>query len=114
MKSILTTLLSLLTLVLSLAQATELPDEELFETIEAQRLVVNWNPRSDSLATVLVYTCDTCEIQTMFIDARTQLVLGEEQQPLDINALAERVDWNGHVRISNQAPTRIIKLQIFE
>lgn len=112
MKNIIKALTCLLALPFTLTWATEGTQEVLYETIEAQRLIINWNPSQKSLATVLVYSCETCEIKKMYLDKNTRLI--RETQDLDIFTLAQKVDWNGHLTISNQTTDRILKVEIFE
>lgn len=87
-------------------------EEALFETIESQRLIVNWRPDSSRLATVLVYTCDTCVVSRKFIDRNTQLVRGNDT--LDIQMLSNRAEWDGHVSIVSNRPERIVRVEIFD
>lgn len=86
--------------------------EVLMETIESQRLIFHWRHEPERLATVLVYTCSTCEIQQKFIDRETRLIRGNQE--LDISLLGQRVEWDGHVTISSADPKRILKVEIFE
>jgi hypothetical protein len=102
-------------LVLALGEAIagdkSTPDV-LLETIESQRLIFHWRHEANRLATVLVYTCPTCEVQQKFIGRETRLV--REGAQLDISILEKKVEWDGHVTISTAAPEIILRVEIFE
>lgn len=103
----------ILTLALGNAVAAEQPAREvLLETIESQKLLFHWRYESRQLATVLVYTCPTCDVQQKVIDRSTRLVRGNEQ--LDISLLEGQMEWDGHVTISSDNPKYILKIEIFE
>ena len=84
----------------------------LLETIEAPRTIVNWNPGTRQLGTLLVYPCSSCEVLRLSIDRDTRLT--RHGQPLDIATLANKADWSVHVTISSQAPGRALAIAIFE
>ena len=107
-------LLLVIPLLLPIAQAwgSTPAGEVLYETIEAERLIINWQPTETQLGTVLVYRCETCEIVTMTFDRSTQII--RDGKELDIKILANKPNWNGHVKVSNQAPTHIVRFDILE
>lgn len=94
------------------AQAVDGADEILIETIEAPRVIVNWNPRGSRLGTLLVYRCGDCEMLTLSIDRDTRLT--RRGEPLDIATLARKADWSAHVTRSSQSPGRAQAIAIFE
>jgi hypothetical protein len=100
-------------LVVPLAGAQAPGDEEPWvETIEASRVIVNWNPRGQRLGTLLVYPCARCEMLTLSIDRDTRLTrLGE---PVEISTLARKADWSAHVTRASHAPGRALAIAIFD
>ena len=87
-------------------------DEALFETIEAPRVIVNWNPRESRLGTLLVYRCGDCEMLTLSIDRDTRLT--RHGETLDIATLARKADWAAHVTRSSRLPDRAVAIAIFD
>lgn len=94
------------------AQDRVVGGDALLETIESQKLIFHWRYEPRRLATVLVYTCPTCDVEQKTIDRETRLIRGEEQ--LDISFLEGRMEWDGHVTISSDNPKYILKIEIFE
>ncbi|MDH0336614.1 hypothetical protein [Metapseudomonas otitidis] len=106
-------LLLFITLVMNSAHADEIAlDNYSFETVEAERLIVNWQPTDTRLGTMLVYRCTTCDPIKMSFYRDTEFRL--QGKLADITVLKNKVDWSGHIKFTEENPERIIRINIIE
>ncbi len=86
-------------------------NELLVHAVEYERIIVNWNPQGNQLATVLAYSCSGCEVKSFVVTTRTQLE-DENGVSLGIHQLAEKIDWQGTIKTTNRDPNLITKIML--
>ncbi|MCY1552680.1 hypothetical protein D9M68_890900 [compost metagenome] len=94
-----------------MAHAEDTSSELLIEAIEVERLIVNWSPSGQILGRVIVYRCADCAPETMTFDKDTQLFINEQIRP--IAEIGSKADWTGLITVTNHAPNKIIKFNIY-
>ena len=90
--------------------AEEKATETLIQAIEVDRFMVNWSPNSRELGRAIVYPCADCAPTIMTFDQNTELLIDGKNVPIE--GLDNKVDWSGLITVTNQAPTKIIRIRI--
>lgn len=86
-------------------------EEVLIDAVEYERLIINWQPNAQRLATVLAYECDTCSPRRLEINPNTELQ-DENGELLLIGHLSNKVDWAGTIQTLSNNPKAIIKIML--
>lgn len=105
MKKLTLLLLPYLYCSLSVAQ-TPLPENRVIAT-EVERIIVNYNPGPVIAGRAILFTCQTCEPQTVEFTQDTELFI--EGQSLPISEIGRQVDWAGVVTVMSQSPERVVR-----
>lgn len=101
---------ALLVFAVLASQASFAEEQPELRAIEYERLIINWNPNAQRLATVLAYACKDCAPVRLEITRDTVLRAGNEL--LLIDYLKTRVDWAGVVQTLGNQPNTIIKIML--
>lgn len=89
--------------------AGQAEEQPLIEAVEYERLIVNWSPNDQRLATLLAYEDGTKAPKRLLIRQDTELE-NEHGESLPIEHLKARIDWDGTVQTLSSNPGVAIKI----
>lgn len=95
----------------SVIHAEEKTPEASIQAIEIEHFIVNWSPNDQDLGRAIVYRCADCTPTTMTFNKDTELLINGEIRPIE--DIGSKVDWSGLITVTDDAPTKIIKIRIY-
>lgn len=95
----------------SVIHAEEKTTEVSIQAIEIEHFIVNWSPNDQDLGRAIVYRCADCTPTTMTFNKDTELLINGEIRPIE--DISSKVDWSGLITVTDDAPTKIIKIRIY-
>lgn len=95
----------------SFCYAEETTTERLIQAFEVDHFIVNWSPNNDGLGRVIASRCPECAPETLTFDSSTELFFDDKSQPIE--KIGSKTDWAGLITVTNQAPSKIIKFNIY-
>ena len=85
--------------------------EASIQAIEVEHFIVNLSPNGQDLGRAIVYRCADCTPTTMTFNKDTELLINGEIRPIE--DIGSKVDWSGLITVTDDAPTKIIKIRIY-